>query len=169
MLNRGMWVMINIILNSAEQIVCKQLALMRYEIARAVGRKDQQIGKQPSWQTDEDGIGGEIAASRLLNVYPSLILKPDAGWDVIYRGKKIDIKTTRYKNGRLLAKLNARDDEVDAYLLVTGTFPEYNVIGYASKDSLLSPKNTIDLGHGEGYGLSQDKHIPIEKLLENSP
>ena len=54
-----------IILNSAEQIVCKSLALMRYEIARAVNRKDQQIGNQPSWQTDEDGIGGEIAASRL--------------------------------------------------------------------------------------------------------
>ena len=155
-----------IILNSAEQIVCKQLALMRYEIARAVDRKDQQIGNQPSWQTDEDGIGGEIAASRLLNVYPSLILKPDSGWDVIYKGNKIDIKTTRYKNGRLLAKLNARDDEVDAYLLVTGVFPEYSVIGYASKDSLLSKNNIIDLGHGRGYGLSQDKLIPIEKLID---
>ena len=154
-----------IILNSAEQIVCKQLALMRYEIARAVDRKDQQIGNQPSWQTDEDGIGGEIAASRLLNVYPSLVLKPDAGWDVMYRGKRIDIKTTRYKSGRLLAKLNARDDEVDVYLLVTGTFPEYDVVGYVLKDSLLSPKNIIDLGHGKGYGLSQDKLTPIEKLI----
>ena len=154
-----------IILNSAEQIVCKQLALMRYEIARAVDRKDQQIGNQPSWQTDEDGIGGEIAASRLLNVYPSLVLKPDAGWDVMYRGKRIDIKTTRYKSGRLLAKLNARDDEVDVYLLVTGTFPEYDVVGYVLKDSLLSPKNVIDLGHGKGYGLSQDKLTPIEKLI----
>jgi|TARA_R100001530_G_scaffold109124_1_gene76589 hypothetical protein len=154
-----------ITLNSAEQIVCKQLALMRYEIARAVDRKDQQIGNQPSWQTDEDGIGGEIAASRLLNVYPSLVLKPDAGWDVMYRGKRIDIKTTRYKSGRLLAKLNARDDEVDVYLLVTGTFPEYDVVGYALKDSLLSPKNVIDLGHGRGYGLSQDKLTPIEKLI----
>jgi|TARA_R110002020_G_scaffold461724_1_gene680738 hypothetical protein len=138
---------------------------MRYEIARAVDRKDQQIGNQPSWQTDEDGIGGEIAASRLLNVYPSLVLKPDAGWDVMYRGKRIDIKTTRYKSGRLLAKLNARDDEVDVYLLVTGTFPEYDVVGYALKDSLLSPKNVIDLGHGRGYGLSQDKLTPIEKLI----
>ena len=154
-----------ITLNSAEQIVCKQLALMRYEIARAVDRKDQQIGNQTSWQTDEDGIGGEIAASRLLNVYPSLVLKPDAGWDVMYRGKRIDIKTTRYKSGRLLAKLNARDDEVDVYLLVTGTFPEYDVVGYALKDSLLSPKNVIDLGHGRGYGLSQDKLTPIEKLI----
>ena len=154
-----------ITLNSAEQIVCKQLALMRYEIARAVDRKDQQIGNQPSWQTDEAGIGGEIAASRLLNVYPSLVLKPDAGWDVMYRGKRIDIKTTRYKSGRLLAKLNARDDEVDVYLLVTGTFPEYDVVGYVLKDSLLSPKNIIDLGHGKGYGLSQDKLTPIEKLI----
>ena len=123
-----------IILNSAEQIVCKSLALMRYEIARAVNRKDQQIGNPPSWQTDEDGLGGEIAASRLLNVYPNLVLKPDAGWDILYQGTKIDVKTTRYINGRLLAKLNSRDDEVDAYLLVTVTFPEYNVVCFASRD-----------------------------------
>lgn len=151
-------------LNSAEQIVCKSLALMRYEIARAVNRKDQQIGKQPSWQTDEDGIGGEIAASRLLNVYPNLVLKPDAGWDIIYKGMKIDVKTTRYINGRLLAKLNTRDEEVDAYMLVTGAFPEYNVVGYALRDSLLSPDNVIDLGHGEGYGLNQAELVPVEKL-----
>ena len=156
-----------IILNSAEQIVCKSLALMRYEIARAVNRKDQQIGKQPSWQTDEDGLGGEIAASRLLNVYPNLVLKPDAGWDILYQGMKIDVKTTRYINGRLLAKLNSRDEEVDAYLLVTGTFPEYNVVGYASRDSLLSPENIIDLGHGKGYGLSQEQLTPVEVLVKN--
>lgn len=156
-----------IILNSAEQIVCKSLALMRYEIARAVNRKDQQIGKQPSWQTDEDGIGGEIAASRLLNIYPNLVLKPDAGWDILYQGMKIDVKTTRYINGRLLAKLNSRDEEVDAYLLVTGTFPEYNVVGYASRDSLLSPENIIDLGHGKGYGLSQEQLTPVEELVKN--
>ena len=156
-----------IILNSAEQIVCKSLALMRYEIARAVNRKDQQIGKQPSWQTDEDGIGGEIAASRLLNIYPNLVLKPDAGWDILYQGMKIDVKTTRYINGRLLAKLNSRDEEVDAYLLVTGAFPEYNVVGYASRDSLLSPENIIDLGHGKGYGLSQEQLTPVEELIKN--
>ena len=158
--------MIEVTLNSAEQIICKQLALMRYEIARAVNRKDQQIGNQPSWQTDEDGIGGEMAASRLLNVYPSLILKPDAGWDVEYKGRKVDVKTTRYKSGRLLAKLNARKDEVDIYLLVTGTFPEYTVVGYAEKDELLNEKNIIDLGHGEGYGLTQDMLKPVEQLID---
>ena len=157
--------MLKVTLNSAEQIICKQLAVMRYEIARAVNRKDQQIGNQPSWQTDEDGIGGEIAASRLLNVYPSLILKPDAGWDIKYNGEKVDVKTTRYKNGRLLAKLNARKDEVDIYLLVVGTFPEYTVIGYAKKNELLDEKNIIDLGHGEGYGLTQDMLKPVEQLI----
>ena len=156
--------MIEVTLNSAAQIVCKQLALMRYEIARAVGRKDQQIGKQPSWQTDEDGFGGEIAVSRVLNVYPSLVLSPDSGWDIRYNGYRIDVKTTRYKNGRLLAKLNARSDEVDIYLLVIGTFPEYDIIGYATKDELLLESNIIDLGHGRGYGLTQDKLSDIHCL-----
>jgi len=98
-------------------------------------------------------------------VYPSLILKPDAGWDIKYNGEKVDVKTTRYKNGRLLAKLNARKDEVDIYLLVVGTFPEYTVIGYAKKNELLDEKNIIDLGHGEGYGLTQDMLKPVEQLI----
>jgi len=35
-------------LNSGEQEVCRKLSTERYSLARANGRKDQQIGKQPS-------------------------------------------------------------------------------------------------------------------------
>ena len=154
-------------LNSGEQEVCRKLSTERYSLARANGREDQQIGKQPSWQTDLEGIGGEIAASKVLNVYPSLILEPDSGWDIKYRGIKIDVKTTKYKTGRLIAKLNTRSDEVDAYLLVTGVFPEYQIRGFATKGELLSDNNINDLGHGPGYTLTQDKLHPIEELAQS--
>ena len=106
----------NVSLNFGEQVVCKTLAKQRYELARKNGRPDQQIGKQSSEQTDLEGIGGEIAASKVLNVYPSLILEPDSGWDIKYRGIKIDVKTTKYKTGKLVAKLNTRSEEVDVYM-----------------------------------------------------
>jgi hypothetical protein len=155
----------NVSLNFGEQVVCKTLAKQRYELARKNNRPDQQIGKQSSEQTDLDGIGGEMAASKVLNVYPSLILEPDSGWDIQFNGYKIDVKTTRYKTGRLLAKLNARDEQVDVYLLVTGVFPDYSIRGWVMKEELLDKKNIIDLGHGKGYGLTQDKLNSMESLV----
>tara|TARA_R110000824_G_scaffold7972_4_gene36377 strand:- start:786 stop:1283 length:498 start_codon:yes stop_codon:yes gene_type:complete len=149
-----------ITLTSAEQTVAKSLAVMREQIARAIGRVDQQIGKQAGWETDEQGIGGEFAAARAYNVFPCLELKPDAGFDLMVKGKKIDVKTTKYRTGRLLAKLNQRDDEVDIFLLVTGEFPTFKIVGYATAKDLLKKENVIDLGHGPGYALTQDQLTP---------
>ncbi len=146
-----------ITLTPAEQTVAKSLAVMRQQIARAIARVDQQIGEQDGWETDEQGIGGELAVARAFNVYPCLELSPDSGFDLLIKGKKVDVKTTKYPNGRLLAKLNQRDDEVEVFLLVTGKFPEFNIVGYAATDELLNKENIIDLGHGPGYGLSQDR------------
>lgn len=146
-----------ITLTPAEQTVAKSLAVMRQQIARAVARVDQQIGEQDGWETDEQGIGGEFAVARAFNVYPCLELNPDSGFDLLINGKKVDVKTTKYPNGRLLAKLNQRDDEVEVFLLVTGKFPEFTIVGYAATDELLNKENIIDLGHGPGYGLSQDR------------
>jgi len=151
---------LEVTLTPAEQAVAKSLAVMRQQIARAIGREDQQIGKQAGWETDEQGIGGEFAAARAYNVYPCLELKPDAGFDLVVRGKKIDVKTTKYKTGRLLAKRNQRDAEVDIFLLVTGEFPTFRIVGYATADELLRDENLVDLGHGAGYGLTQDRLSP---------
>jgi len=151
---------LEITLTPAEQAVAKSLAVMRQQIARAIGRVDQQIGQQAGWETDEQGIGGEFAAARAYNVFPCLELKPDNGFDLIVRGKKIDVKTTKYKSGRLLAKRTQRDDEVDIFLLVTGQFPSFKIVGYATAAQLLKKENLIDLGHGEGFGLTQEKLNP---------
>ncbi len=142
-------------LTPSEQTVAKSLAVMRQQISRSIGRVDQQIGKQNGWETDEQGIGGEFAAARVFNVFPPLELTPDTGHDIQVNGKRIDVKTTHYPNGRLLAKLNSQLDDVDIFLLVTGRFPEFNVVGWAWAKELCQADNIIDLGHGEGFGLEQ--------------
>ena len=107
-------------LSRSEQMVCTQLAFMREQISRAVGRVDQKIGNQSGWDTDLQGIGGEFAAAKIYNVYPNMELKPDSGYDLIINGKKVDVKTTEYKTGKLLSKLNARLEEVDIFVLIIG-------------------------------------------------
>ena len=74
-------------LSPSEQMVCMQLAFMREQISRAVGRVDQKIGNQSGRDTDLQGIGGEFAAAKIYNVYPNMELKPDSGYDLIINAK----------------------------------------------------------------------------------
>ena len=66
----------------------------------------------------------------------------------------VDVKATRYKNGRLLAVL--WKEKKDVYGLMTGTFPTYEFRGLADGDDLLSADNIVDLGHGPTYALAQE-------------
>jgi hypothetical protein len=150
-------------LTPPEQLMATMLANMRQQISRSIGRVDQKIGTQSGWDTDLQGIGGEFAAARIYNVYPSLELVPDEGYDIVINDKKVDVKTTVYKNGRLLAKLNARLDEVDMFMLMVGEFPTFKLMGWASVNDLCNDKNIIDLGRGPGYGLEQ-RQLKVGKI-----
>lgn len=150
--------MITIKLNEAEKLLATHLAKARYENARSKGKPDLKMGNQSNWETDLEGIGGEIAACKHFGVYPDtetdLITLPK--YDLVTKkGTKIDVKTTKYKNGKLLATLKKSKGECDVYLLVVGTFPEYNLVGWAKDSELLDEKNIVDLGHGKGYALEQ--------------
>ena len=147
-------------LNEAEQVLAKFIAQARYDNARKKNIKDLKMGKQSNWETDLEGIGGEIAACKYFGVYPDT----EAGatsfpkYDLITKkGNKVDVKTTKHKNGRLLANKKKRRGECDAYVLVTGEFPTYRLVGWATDVELLDPKNISDFGHGEGYALDQDQ------------
>ena len=147
-------------LNSAEQILAKFLAKARYDNARSKGKPDLKMGGQSNWETDLEGIGGEIAACKHFGVYPDtevdLITLPK--FDLVTKkGKRIDVKTTKYATGKLLATKKKQLGECDAYVLVVGEFPDYRLVGWATDEELLNDNNLVDLGHGEGYALTQDQ------------
>lgn len=70
-------------------------------------------------------------------------------------GGKIDVKTTRHRNGRLLSTLKKNDD-VDIYVLAIIDKNHVIFPGYALKEELFREENKIELGHGIGYGMTQD-------------
>lgn len=150
-------------LNEAEQLIAKFIAKERYDSARKKNIKDLKMGKQSNWETDLEGIGGEIAACKYFGVYPDYVLTPVGAtafskFDLITKkGNKVDVKTTKYENGRLLATKKKKRGECDAYVLVIGEFPNYRLVGWATDVELLDPKNIRDFGHGEGYALDQDQ------------
>jgi hypothetical protein len=149
--------MIKIKLEPDEIAVCNLIGRNRALIARSSGVKDVKMGNQDGAEADVLGFMGEYAFAKHFNVFPDLGLVPRSGSaDGILKGYKYDIKTTTYKNGRLLSTIKDNDD-VDMYVLAIVEEPFVFVAGYAFKDELRKESNLIDLGHGKGYGLNQEQ------------
>jgi hypothetical protein len=146
-------------LTDLEQKLCTEGSEMRYNVARTSGVGNGKIGPQSNKETDLLGLGGELATAKWLNVYPDLtIYARQGGVDLLsHSGIKIDVKTTKYKTGMLLAKINTSYKDIDAFVLVTTDYPKFIIRGWATKDELINSKNIINLGHGDGYGLKQDQ------------
>lgn len=148
-------------LNKAEQFLARYLAKSRYENARSKGKPNMKMGGQSNELTDLEGIAGEMVVCRAMNLYPDtdIDLVDLPKYDLLtHKNNKVDVKTTKYRNGRLLATKKKKIEDCDIYVLVVGEFPSYDIVGWAKADELLRKENLIDLGHGEGYALEQ-KHL----------
>ena len=147
----------NVTLNETEQIIAKHLAKRRYENNRKRGVTDRQMGPQSSESTDLEGIGAEIVFAKIFNLFPDLGDIPGKEDGISMKGSTYDVKTTKYKNGRLLAVLNKRKEDCEFYVLMIGEFPTYRLTGYATAEELLSGKYIDDLGHGRGHAMKQSE------------
>ena len=148
-----------IILNPQEQALCRYLAKLRYNNARNKNVKNNKIGNQSDEMTDLEGIGGEVAFCKLFNLYPDISIevrssKTDKG-DAVLNGLVIDVKTTKYKKGRLLAA-PWKEASVDLYALMIGQIDTgYYFKGFMSYSELVKDERLLDLGHGQGYAAEQ--------------
>jgi hypothetical protein len=141
-----------------EAAIAQVLAVMRNTTARQNGVTDKQMGKQDPIEIDRDGILAEMAFGKAFNLYPDLTVYPrKGGADLIGRtGKKIDVKATRYKTGRLVIHIDKPVDEVDIYVLAIVDKDDVDLIGYIESVKAIRQENVRDLGHGEGYVIEQD-------------
>lgn len=144
-------------LSTHELLVARTLGIMRRTCASG-NVVDRQVGKQDPWQIDIDGVIGEFAVAKWLNVYPDMTVSiRKGGADLVLNGTTIDVKTTRYKTGKLLATRSKIDTACDLYILAIVDDTGCDIVGWETKDNLLKDENLIDLGHGKGYALTQDK------------
>lgn len=155
----------SITLNITEQRLCKHIAKERYKVNRKKGVKNSKIGDQSDELTDLEGFAGELAFCKIFNVFPDLLVQvtdqnTDTGDCILSDGTVVDVKTTKYPNGKLLAARWKNCKEIDVYALMVGTFPTYKFMGFMSKDELLQEKRLRDLGHGKGYVAYQNELAP---------
>ena len=145
-------------LTDSEMFICRTLGMMRR--SEAMNKvKNQQMGKDDTWSIDIDGMVGEFCVAKHLNVCPDLTISVrKGGADLISPQKKtVDVKTTRHKNGRLLATLKKFEDACDIYVLVIVDDFGGDIIGWATHQELCNDKNMMNLGYGVGYALEQNQ------------
>ena len=148
----------NITLEAGEMAVAQMLASMRNAINRATRVGNNRVGPQSDYQTDLDGIVAEIAFAKWKNCFPDISISPrTGGHDVTVADKKVDIKATRYPNGKLLAVPSKTKNDADFYVLAIVADNSVKFAGFASANDLLSDENLTDLGHGPTYAMTQDR------------
>lgn len=145
-------------LTDAELFICRALGVMRRGAAMN-NVTDQQVGKNDTWAIDIDGVVGEFCVAKHMNLCPDLTVGiRSGGFDLKSRkNKTIDVKTTRVKNGHLLATLDKADKSCDIYVLVVVDDKGGDIIGWASRENLFRDENLKDLGHGLGYAMPQER------------
>lgn len=158
-------------LDWVEQNLAKVLAKMRHDNNRASGVKNSKIGSQSNEVTDLEGIASELAFCRGFNCYPDLTIAPrssakgeDKGDLRLANGLIVDVKATKYSNGKLLA-VTWKNHCVHAFALMVGEFPRYTFKGFMLQDDLINPKRIGDLGYGKTYLAEQHELVDMPKII----
>lgn len=116
-----------LVLTDANQKLVREGAEERYGRSRARGYKQNYGIDESSYRLEDelDSMGGEAAAAQTLGVpwKPSLV--PDRDGDI---GPGWQVRHTRYVAGRL--RVHPPDGDDHRFILVTGEFPFYVVVGW---------------------------------------
>jgi hypothetical protein len=148
----------------SESAIAQILAVMRNTNARHNNVVDKQVGKQSPIEIDRDGVLSEMAFGKAFNLYPDLAVKQTrSGVDLVGKnGKRIDVKSTRYKAGRLIIHIDKPLDEVDIYALAIVDGDNVDLVGYIKTEDAMRKENIKDLGYGDVYVIEQDALIKFK-------
>jgi hypothetical protein len=144
-------------MSHTEAILAQMLGVMRNLAARTNGVVDKQMGTQDPIEIDRDGVLSEMAVAKHLNLWPDLSIRSEKVLsDLIGRkGDRIDVKSTRYKTGRLLIHRDKKVDDVDVYILAIVDVNDVDLFGFISSKDAIQEKNLDDLGRGLTYVIPQ--------------
>jgi len=97
-----------------------------------------------------NGFGAEVAVAIYLNRCPDgRILRHGNNYDLIYKGNRIDVKTTEYENGKLITPQHKKPEDVDIFVFTIGSFPTYIIIGWLEAKELFKKERIETLAKGK--------------------
>ena len=155
--------MFEVTLTAKEMATCRILGNMRTIASRSAGITDAQVGKQNPLDIDEMGVMAEYAFCKHHNIFfdPTTYAR-SGSYDCVLMGKRIDIKSTTYPDGRLIATVKGNPD-VDVFVLAVVMGSVIKFPGYITAKQLYRDNNLNDLGHGTTYAVDQGMLTPWKK------
>tara|TARA_B100000287_G_scaffold434334_1_gene498493 strand:+ start:900 stop:1382 length:483 start_codon:yes stop_codon:yes gene_type:complete len=143
-------------LNKNERIIATIIGKERYASNRKNGIVNQKAGTMSIYETEVEGVGGELAFAKMCNLYPDFSVVPGK-YDFVAHGMTVDVKTTKHKNGRLLVSSTKKISDCDSYVLVVGSMPRYEIIGWAYAPEIINEEHLGTLGNGPVYMMDQSE------------
>lgn len=150
--------MSSVSLDAAEQLTARVIASMRSGLNRVNGTPDAKKCGKDGYEVDLEGVAGEMAFAKLKNLCPDLGALPrSGGHDFLTQdGKTLDVKTTSLDEGNLLVSESKAAAPSDFYVLMTGQFPNYRYVGWASSKKVFREENLVDLGYGSCFRVMRE-------------
>ena len=147
-----------ITLDSYERKIVTEIAMDRQKNNIDRGSRSFKMGGGDDLLINIEGTGGEFAFCKLKNIYPDMTIDHPIPFDCYINGHGyIDVKTTKKPNGMLLVGVWKSRSIPDYYALMVGEFPTYEFKGFFPGQEVFKPENLVNLGHGETYGIEQDR------------
>lgn len=153
-------------LSNIEVETARLIGKARYNNARANNMHDGKVDHYTNEEIDLEGSAAEIAAAKLLNVYPDMQAIQLPEWDLKSKNNfTIDVKTTHHEDGRLIATMKKQDIACDFYMLMVGSAPLYDCRGFAHRSKLFHPDSIGEMLGKKLYMLTQDQLMSYESWI----
>ena len=147
-----------------------EIALSRQLVNRNAGVVDRMIGFRDPLEIEIDGVLGEIAVCKYLNVFFDMSAEPRSGGiDCVYMGLSCDVKTRPFRHYQALQVPQHKDKgDTDIFILVEVEKNKAHILGFAPRENIFRPEN-LKPSVREGkfhYELPWAKLTPIGDLFE---
>jgi hypothetical protein len=153
------------LLTEGDLATCMVLAAMRTISARQTGQaRPFSTGVSGHIENEITGVVAEYAFGNHFNVFINLIVgEVDKGYDCILKDQRIDIKSIKEEHHNLCTRINAKQSEVDIYVLIYVDGASTEIKGWARKEDFIIDENIRDTGHGDYYFMDSSKLNKWEK------
>ena len=153
-------------LNAEQQKLAIQVGVERNRACKASGTMNHRISNQDDEQMNIEGVAAEIAWFQYHGLMPDLTTTlPSPDHDGVWNGLLVDVKSTKYPNGKMISALKSRTKRVDVYGFCAGVFPWYQVVGHMMTGDFINDAHIGDLGYGPTYIANryEPKFVPYFK------
>lgn len=148
-----------IVLSESELYMAAQVGLRRQFEAMVAGLPDRHGHTGPGWNLHIEGACGEVAAARALQRFwggdTNTFKKPDLG-------TKIQVRTRSGIGPRTDLIVRSNDSDDDAFVLVIGQAPNFEVVGWIYGDDAKKERWAHEHGGRElAYFVPREELNPI--------